>query len=102
MTPSDRRVEINISGIRVSGIGGLGLVAMAAWVSVQMPAAGVTTSLGLAGGILLAVALIAYRRQHVSSEPSGDDPTILFRAAPDRDAPAVRPGPTDVAQLAAV
>ena len=101
MTPSDRRVEINISGIRVSGIGGLGMVAMAAWVSIVMPEAGFTTALGLAGGLLLGVALIAYRRHHVSSGPSGDDPTILFRAEPDLDAPAVRARPTDVAQLAA-
>jgi hypothetical protein len=102
MTPSDRRVEINMSGIRVSGIGGLGMVAMAAWVSVVMPAAGFTTGLGLAGGLLLGVALIAYRRHHVSSGPSGDDPAILFRAEPDRAAPAVRVRPTDVAELAAM
>ena len=102
MTPSDRRVEINMSGIRVSGIGGLGMVAMAAWVSVVMPAAGVTTGLGLIGGVLLGVALIAYRRQHVSKGPSGDDPTILFRAEPETTVPAVRAHPTDAAQLAAV
>ena len=102
MTPSDRRVTINISGIRVSGIGGLGMVAMAGWVSVVMPEAGFTTGLGLAGGVLLAAALIAYRRRHVSSEPSGDDPAILFRAEPDRDAPVARTRPTDVAQLAGV
>ncbi len=101
MTPSDRRVEINISGIRVSGIGGLGLVAMAAVVSFNMPAAGVTTGLGLAGGLLLSVALIAYRRHHVSRGPSGDDPTILFRTEVAPPAP-VGARPTDVAQLAAI
>ena len=101
MTPSDRRVNINISGIRVSGIGGLGMVAMAGWVSILMPEAGFTTMLGLAGGLLLGVALIAYRRHHVSSGPSGDDPTILFRSEPKGAAPAVRPRPTDAAQLAA-
>ena len=100
MTPSDRRADINISAIRVSGIGGLGLVAMAGWVSIYMPAAGVTTVLGLAGGGLLAVALIAYRRHHVSSGPSGDDPAILFRSAAEPAAPTVRTPPTDAAQLA--
>lgn len=102
MTPSDRRVEINISGIRVSGIGGLGMVAMAAWVSIVMPAAGLTTALGLGGGVLLAVALVAYRRRHVASGPSGDDPTILFRAEPHGGLTAERARPTDGAQLAAI
>ena len=101
MTPSDRRVDINMSGIRVSGVGGLGMVAMAAWVAIVMPEAWFTTVLGLVGGVLVGVALIAYRRQHVSSGPSGDDPTILFRSEPDRDAPAVRVHPTDVVRLAA-
>lgn len=100
MTPSDRRVEINISGIRVSGVGGLGMVAMVALVSIVMPAAWFTTLAGMAGGVVLAVALIAFRRHHVSSGPSGDDPTILFRAEPDRAAPAPA-RPPDAAQLAA-
>lgn len=102
MTPSDRRVEINISGIRVSGVGGLGMVAMATLVSIVMPAAWFTMVLGLAGGLVLAVSLIAYRRHHVPSGPSGDDPTILFRCETDDAAPAVRARPTDVAQLAGV
>jgi hypothetical protein len=100
MTPSDRRVDINMSGIRVSGIGGLGMVAMAAWVAIVMPEAWFTSVLGLAGGVLVGVGLIAYRRHHVSSEPSGDDPTILFRSEPDAAVPAVRTRPPDAAQLA--
>ena len=100
MTPSDRRVEINISGISVSGVGGLGMVAVAALVSIIMPEARWTTVLGLGGGVVLAVALIAFRRHHVSSGPSGDDPTILFRLEPDAAAIA-RARPTDGAQLAA-
>jgi hypothetical protein len=102
MTPSDRRVDINMSGIRVSGIGGLGMVAMAAWVSIVMPEAWFTTVLGLVGGLLLGVALIAYRRHHVSSAPSGDDPAILFRTEPERSAPAAHPRPTDVVRLASL
>jgi hypothetical protein len=101
MTPSDRRVEINISGIKVSGVGGLGMVAMAALVSVMMPAAWWTMVLGLTGGVLLAIALIAFRRHHVSHEPSGDDPTILFRSEAGDRVPAVRTHPTDRVQLAA-
>lgn len=100
MTPSDRRVEINISGISVSGVGGLGMVAMAALVSIVMPEAWFTTVLGLVGGVLLGVVLIAYRRHHVSRGPSGDDPTILFRSEAEGAAPAARTRPTDAAQLA--
>lgn len=101
MTPSNRRVEINISGISVSGVGGLGMVAMAALVSIVMPAAWWTTVLGLTGGVLLAVALIAFRRNHVSREPSGDDPAILFRSEAADAVPAAGAHPTDVVQLAA-
>ena len=31
-------------------------------------------------GTLLGIAIVAFRRHHVSAGPSGDDPTILFRA----------------------
>ena len=82
MGQDNRRVEINISGIPVAGIGGLGLVAMAVLVSVMMPAAGGTLLTGLAGGIVLAVGLVIARRHIKSKGPSGDDPTILFRALP--------------------
>jgi hypothetical protein len=77
------------------------MVAMAALVSIVMPEAGFTTVLGLVGGVLVGVALIAYRRLHVSAGPSGDDPAILFRSEPDAALSAARVRPTDVAELAA-
>ena len=82
MAPDERRVEINISGIPVAGVGGLGLVAMAVLVSVVMPAARSTMLAGLAGGVVLGAALIAARRVWKGSGPSGDDPKILFRELP--------------------
>ena len=83
----ERPVAINMSGIPVAGIGGLGLVAMAVVVSIFLPAASWTMSAGVGGGIVLAVGLVAFRRRHKSTGPSGDDPKILFRDVP-ADAPA--------------
>lgn len=55
---------INIAHIRVAGIGGLGLVAMAGVVAWYVPSIGVATLLALAGGLTLAFALIRWRRTH--------------------------------------
>ena len=82
MSHDDRPVQINMSGIPVAGIGGLGLVAMAVLVSVMLPAARSTMLAGLAGGIVLAAALIVARRVWKARGPSGDDPKILFRDLP--------------------
>jgi len=82
MSQDDRRVEINISGIPVAGVGGLGLVAMAVWVSVVMPELRGTLVAGLSGGALLAIVLVLVRRHLKTPGPSGDDPKILFRDQP--------------------
>jgi hypothetical protein len=82
MASDKRPVAINISGIPVAGVGGLGLVAMAVVVSVFLPAASWTMGAGLAGGVLLAMALVVFRRTWKGSGPSGDDPKILFRELP--------------------
>ena len=82
MAQDDRHVQINISGIPVAGLGGLGLVAMAVVVSVFLPAARSTMLAGLAGGVVLAVALVIFRRVWKGTGPSGDDPKILFRNLP--------------------
>jgi hypothetical protein len=82
MAPGNRDVTINISGIPVAGVGGLGLVAVAALVAYFLPALRPAVGLGAAGGILLGIAIVAFRRHHVPSGPSGDDPKILFRAEP--------------------
>ena len=92
MSQDDRRVAINISGIPVAGIGGLGLVAMAVLVSVVMPAAWWTMVAGLSGGVVLAVILVVARRHIKPKGPSGTDPKILFRAvSPEGMAPTTRP-----------
>jgi hypothetical protein len=87
MAADKRRPEINMSGIPVAGVGGLGLVAMAVVVSIFLPAASWTMSAGLAGGVVLGVALIAFRRKWKGTGPSGDDPRILFRVPPSEAEP---------------
>ena len=55
---------INISHIPVAGAGGLGLVAMALIVALFQPAIGISMSIALVLGVLLAIALIVWRRRH--------------------------------------
>ena len=62
---------IDISSIRVAGIGGLGLVAMAVAVAWTFPRIGFTMELGLLLGALMAVALIIARRRFGSMPSSG-------------------------------
>jgi hypothetical protein len=101
MAPEDRDVSINMSGIPVSGIGGLGLVAVAALICYVLPAAWWLVAFGAAGGSLLSLAIVAFRRHHVPSGPSGDDPKILFRAEPVTKGEEVRRAPrADAAELA--
>lgn len=83
MRQDERQVAINISGIPVAGVGGLGLVAMAVVVSVFFPAIGWMMAVAVGSGILLAVALVALRRHQKSSGPGGADPKILFREPAD-------------------
>jgi sugar phosphate permease len=72
--------NINLSGISVSGVGGLGLVAMAALTAWVLPQAWWLVAFGAAGGCFLGIAIVAFRRHHTPARPSGDDPHILFRA----------------------
>ncbi len=86
MASDERSVEINMSGIPVAGVGGLGLVAMAAWVAIVMPEIRGTVVAGLSGGVVLAVVLVMARRHLKVRGPSGDDPKILFRDIPPEGA----------------
>ncbi len=65
---------VNISRIRVAGIGGLGLIAMALIVAWFVPRIGQTLLLGAAAGVVLAVALILRRRAAGPMPSSGRRP----------------------------
>ena len=82
MESESRFGGINISSIRVDGIGGLGLVAMAGVVAVFMPAIGFSMAAGILGGVVLAIGIVIARRHLAPKGPSGTDPAILFRAVP--------------------
>jgi hypothetical protein len=101
MTSGDRP-DINMSGIRVAGVGGLGLVVVALVMATYYPEACWLLLMGTIGGVCLGVALVVYRR-HRASTPSGDDPNVLFRAAPAeiRKGPAAERTPPDVETLVA-
>jgi hypothetical protein len=79
-----RYVEIDISGIPVAGVGGLGLVAIAVLISVLMPAAGWLMAGGVAGGCLLGTVLVLARRRAHNREPGGRAPSVLFVESPAR------------------
>ncbi len=65
---------INMSRIRVAGIGGLGLVAMALVVAWDLPRIGLTLAAGAVTGSILAVVLILRRRQTGAMPSSGRSP----------------------------
>jgi hypothetical protein len=56
---------INFSRIRVTGVGGLCLVAVAFSMAFSLPPVGAAMALGVVGGVLLSFGLLGYRRQRV-------------------------------------
>lgn len=64
---------INMATIRVSGLGGLGMVAMAVTIAVFVPRIRLTMAIALLLGGALAWGLIAFRRRN-GPLPSGRDP----------------------------
>lgn len=87
---------INMAHIRVAGVGGLGLVAMAAWVAFNVPRIGQVLAIGLVTGAALAAILIYRRRARGPMPSSGARPganTVLSIDAPaDADTDPARPG----------
>jgi hypothetical protein len=65
---------INISHIRVAGVGGLGLVVMAAVVAAFVPGIGVAMAIGAASGTIFAVVLTLWRRRAGPMTSSGRRP----------------------------
>jgi hypothetical protein len=63
MTDEPRYPQINMSAIRVAGIGGLGMVVMAAAVAAQLPFVRWIVIGGAAAGAVFASAIIFVRRR---------------------------------------
>ncbi|HSL24130.1 MAG TPA: hypothetical protein VK886_21530 [Vicinamibacterales bacterium] len=75
------RVEINMSAIPVAGIGGLGMVALAGVIALAFPEARLLLIIGLVGGVLLGIGIIARRRRRAASHR--DDPVSVFHGRSD-------------------
>jgi hypothetical protein len=77
---------INIARTPVAGIGGLGLVAMALAVALDVPRIGQTVTLGLVLGAMLAAILISRRRRHgplpSSGQSNGANTTLSIDTPP--------------------
>jgi hypothetical protein len=86
------RPEINMSSIKVAGIGGLGMVAIVVIMALALPPVRWFVTLALAGGLLGGLAFIAFRKW-VRPEPP-HRPTLLVEVpvitSPD-DPPKVDP-----------
>jgi len=67
VSDSVTRGMFNLATINPAGIGGLGLVFMAAIVAAQYREIQLVLSFGLTGGIVIAALLIPYRRSHTST-----------------------------------
>jgi hypothetical protein len=84
---------INIASVRVAGIGGLGLVAMALIVAVFVPSIGGSLAIASVLGTILAAGLILWRRRTGPMPSSGRRPganTVLSIDSPDSTSPDQR------------
>jgi len=81
---------INMARIRVAGIGGLGLVAMALATAYAVPRIGQTLTAGAVLGVCLAAALILWRRHEGPMPSSGGRPGANTTLSIDEPA-ATRP-----------
>jgi hypothetical protein len=87
------RPEINMAHIKVAGIGGLGMVAMVAVLAYNMPAVRTFVFLSAAGGVLIGLGVIAYRRWIHVEPPHG--PTLMVDSPASTDAAARTAAPVD-------
>ena len=76
------RVEINISRIKIAGVGGFGMLARVGVMAYAMPEARRFVILSYSAGILGAFVFIAYRRWVKPERPHG--PTLMTVNAPER------------------
>ena len=75
------RAEINISKIKIAGVGGLGMVAMVGVVAYAMPEARQFVLLSYGAGVIGAFAFIAYRRWMRPERPHR--PTLMTVNTPE-------------------
>ena len=71
----EEHAEINFARLKVSGVGGLGLVAMAGIMAYALPEARGFVVGSLIGGAIIGVAYVAFRRWIAPDPPHG--PTLM-------------------------
>jgi hypothetical protein len=83
---------INMSSIRVAGVGGLAFVAVAIGIAIAVPRIGQTLIVGAIGGAAAALAVIRYRRTLDSShmQPGGRAMLVEPEHPTDNSSPDVR------------
>ena len=93
---ADSDPQINISRIKVAGVGGLGLVVVVAAMAWQMPEVRGFVIAGIAGGIIGAAALLSYRRWR-GPDTIGPGPIFGLDGRPtkSRDVAPARTKPLD-------
>ena len=69
------RPQINISSIKVAGVGGLGMVALVGVIAYALPEVRAFVLVSCAGGVIGGTGLIAYRRWIKPEPPHG--PTLM-------------------------
>ena len=74
---------INLSGIKVRGIGGLGLLAIIMLITIVIPQAWFLVITGIAGGAVLGVVAIVRRRARGLAGPDDSAPLSLFGSIAD-------------------
>lgn len=84
---------INMSRIRVAGVGGLGMVLVALAMAWVFPRIGQSLLIGVAGGLVVSAFIILRRRRSgpLSSSNRGPDGHSILAAGPDDDEPTPRP-----------
>lgn len=85
---------INMASIKVAGVGGLGLVAMAAAVALDVPRIAQSMAIGIVFGAIGA-AIVILRRRRTGAMPSsgrglGANTTLRIEISPNEAAPAER------------
>ena len=76
---------MNLSGIKVRSIGGLGLLAIIGLITIVMPQAWFLVLAGLTGGVVFGVIAIVRRRDRGLAGPGDSAPLSLFHSSDGRD-----------------
>lgn len=92
---------MNLRGVRVRGVGGGGLLGIVMLITIVLPQAWFVVFGGIAGGVVIGVAMIARRHARGLAGPDDSAPLTLF-GANHLDDPVPVHARSDVARLATV